>query len=125
MVSLILWHLPVQVFSFVVEPVELLVEGPLLLELQRLLVQLQCCHSVLYGVVSDALNLFAEEKPRQEFERDHPAVRLMEDVHGVDHLLDGHDQIDHFEVVLQAVANEDAACVDKVAEFLVGGLQGG
>ena len=38
----------------------------------------------------------------------------MEEVHGVDGLLHRHHQVDHAEVVLEAVADEDAAAVHQV-----------
>ena len=46
----------------------------------------------------------------------------MDSVNG---LLHWDDKVDHAEVILQAVPNEDAAAVDEEPEFLVGRLQGG
>ncbi len=41
------------------------------------------------------------------------------------HLCGGHEDVEHAEVLLKAVANEDGARVDQVAQFEVGRLVGG
>ena len=47
-------------------------------------------------------------------------VREMEQVDSVNGLLHGYNKVDHAEIILQPVPNEDAATVDKEPELLVG-----
>ena len=74
--------------SFTVELIQLVVERALRLELQVDLVQLQCRERVLDRVVRVRLDVFLEDEPGQETQRQSSlAVLEVIQVNGVDDLL--------------------------------------
>ena len=75
--------------------------------------------------MSRTLDPFAQEMPTQEFQRDHPIVRQMEEMNRVDNLFGRHDDVDNFEIVLEAVTDENAAGVDEIAQLFVRRLERG
>uniref|UniRef100_A0A182IMQ3 Uncharacterized protein n=1 Tax=Anopheles atroparvus TaxID=41427 RepID=A0A182IMQ3_ANOAO len=92
-------------------------------EPQVVLVQLQRRPRVLDRVVRLRLDLGAEKLPGEKAQRHHAMVRQVEQVHRIDDLLRRHDDVDHAEVVLEAVPNERDAAVDEIAQLLVRVLQ--
>ena len=48
-----------------------------------------------------------EKIPCQEFKGNHSVMRQMKKMNSVNDLFGGHHDIDHFEIVFQAMSNED------------------
>ena len=79
--------LPLTLFASVVKLVEGFNEPIFGFELEVLSVEPEGSHCVLDGVVDDALDAAVEKVPGQKLEGNHPVVRQVEQVDGVNHLL--------------------------------------
>lgn len=144
--SVTLRHLPAQLLALLVQLRDLRVQPFRLHNAQIVFVQLQRGARVLHRVVRLRLDANAEEVPGEEAQRDHALVWQVEQVHGVDHLVGGHDDVDDAEnktkcitfgaplcdarnslpeVVLQAVPDKDDAHIGQIAQLLVAVLQCG
>merc|ERR1719327_1427784 len=102
-------NLPIELFAQVIHLCQRLHHLSLLFQLQVLPVKPEGGDSVLCGVVGHPLDPSVQEVPGQELQRHPPMMRQMEKVDSVNGLLHGDNQVDHAEVVLEPVANEDAA----------------
>ena len=65
----------------------------------------------------------AQDVPSEELEGDVPLFGHVEQRHRVDDLVFGHHQIDHAEILFEAVADEHHALTDEIPQLQVTRLQ--
>lgn len=120
----LLGSLEVAIATLAVDLLKLDLENAGIVVLEELAVQLKSCACILDGVVRLQLDVLLENTPRQKRQTELAQARLEEEqIDSVNNLRFWHLDVDHSEILLQAVAQKLAAQIQKHPQLLVHQLE--
>lgn len=104
------WRFIVRLLALIINILDHRLQDPGILKFQVLFVQLQCCPRVLDTVVCLKLDVFFQNTPGQESEREFAkALFYIEEIDCVNDLRLGDVDVRHSEILLETVTEELAA----------------